>query len=61
MNDEYPIEQVARSERSRFQIGFARLTMHMLPDLKDAAYETSSEGLRILGTMSSHSNSPARS
>jgi predicted membrane GTPase involved in stress response len=48
--DEFPIEQVARSVRSRFQRGFARLTMHMLPDFDDAAYEPSIEGLRILGT-----------
>ena len=48
--DEFPIEQVARSVRSRFQRGFARLTMHMLPNLDDVAYEASIEGLRILGT-----------
>ena len=49
MHDDYPIEQVVRHARSRFQIGFARLTMHMLPDLDDVAYEPSFEGLRILG------------
>jgi hypothetical protein len=48
--DEFPIEQMARSVRSRFQRGFARLTIHMLPDLDDVAYEASIEGLRILGT-----------
>ena len=51
--DEFPIEQVARSVRSRFQRGFARLTMHMLPNLDDVAYEASIEGLRILATSES--------
>jgi hypothetical protein len=47
--DSYPVEQIARHVRTRFQIGFARLTMQMLPDLDDVAYEASGEGLRILG------------
>jgi len=47
--ESYPIEQIARNVRTRFQIGFARLTMQMLPDLDDVAYEASGEGLRMLG------------
>ena len=47
--DRYPVEQVARHVRTRFQTGFSRLTMRMLPDLDDVAYEASDEGLRILG------------
>jgi predicted membrane GTPase involved in stress response len=47
--DSYPVEQIARHVRTRFQIGFARLTTRMLPDLDDVAYEASGEGLRILG------------
>jgi predicted membrane GTPase involved in stress response len=48
--DDYPVEQVARSRRARFQLGFARLTMHLLPSIDGVAYEPSSEGLRILAT-----------
>ena len=47
--DSYPIEQIVRNPRTGFQIGFARLTMRMLPDLDDVAYEASGEGLRMLG------------
>lgn len=47
--DRYAVEQVARNVRTRFQVGFARLTMRMLPDLDEVAYEASPEGLRILG------------
>jgi predicted membrane GTPase involved in stress response len=46
---DYPIEQLARSARSRFQMGFARMTMHLLPEFKDIALEPSAQGLKILG------------
>ncbi len=45
---EYPIELLARSRSTRFQMGFARMTMHLAPALKDVAFEASDEGLRIL-------------
>jgi predicted membrane GTPase involved in stress response len=48
MYDDYPIEQVARSTRSAFQIGFARLTMHLMPRFDDVAFEPTASGLRIL-------------
>ena len=44
----YPLEQIARSAHTRFQTGFARMASHLLPDLEDVAYETSSHGLKIL-------------
>ncbi len=46
----YPIEQLARSISTRFQMGFARMTMHLLPEFEEAALEPSAHGLRILGT-----------
>jgi hypothetical protein len=46
---DYPIEQLARSARSRFQMGFARITMHLLPEFKDIVLEPSEKGLKILG------------
>jgi predicted membrane GTPase involved in stress response len=46
---EYPIEQLACSARTRFQLGFARMTMHLMPELGDAVLEPSEQGLRILG------------
>ena len=46
---QYPIEQVARSARSRFQMGFARMTMHLLPEFEDIVLEPSAQGLKILG------------
>ena len=46
---DYPIEQLARSARSRFQMGFARMTMHLLPEFKDIVLEPGAKGLKILG------------
>src|SRR5687768_6070898 len=37
MYHEYPIEQLARGTGTRFQRGFARMTMHLLPEFKEAA------------------------
>jgi hypothetical protein len=48
MYRDYPIEQLARSTSTRFQMGFARLTMHLLPEFEEVALEPSSEGLKIL-------------
>jgi hypothetical protein len=50
MYDEYPIEQLARSTSTRFQRGFARMTMHLLPRFEEAALEPSERGLKILAT-----------
>ena len=49
MYHDYPIEQLARSAKSRFQMGFARMTMHLLPEFDDAVIEASAQGLKILG------------
>jgi hypothetical protein len=46
---DYPIEQLARSKSTRFQMGFARMTVHLLPGLKDVVLEPTEDGLRILG------------
>jgi len=46
---DYPIEQLARSAKSRFQMGFARMTMHLLPEFEDIVLEPSAQGLKILG------------
>ena len=48
MYDNYPIEQLARSASTRFQMGFARLTMHLMPRFADVAFEPSTQGLKIL-------------
>lgn len=48
MHYAYPIEQLASSARTRFQMGFARMTMHLMPRLDDVALEPSSLGLKIL-------------
>jgi hypothetical protein len=48
MYHDYPIEQLARCSSTRFQIGFARMTMHLLPEFKDIALEPSERGLKIL-------------
>jgi hypothetical protein len=48
MYNEYPIEQLARSTTTRFQMGFARMTMHLVPEFKEVALEPSERGLRIL-------------
>lgn len=45
----YPIEQLARGANTRFQLGFARLTIHCLPDLEDVRVEATPQGLRIFG------------
>ena len=50
MYHEYPIEQLARNTNTRFQIGFARMTMHLLPGFKEAVLEPSERGLKILAT-----------
>lgn len=50
MYHEYPIEQLARSTSTRIQMGFARMTMHLLPEFKDTALEPSERGLKILAT-----------
>lgn len=44
----YPIAQLARSTRTRFQLGFARMTVHLAPELREAVLEPSVEGLKIL-------------
>ena len=46
---EYPIEQLARSARTRFQMGFARMTMNLMPTFEDVVLEPSVQGLKILG------------
>ncbi|MBI4290117.1 MAG: hypothetical protein HY661_01400 [Betaproteobacteria bacterium] len=46
---DYPIEQLARSAKSRFQIGFARMTMRLLPQFDDVVLEPTVQGLKILG------------
>jgi hypothetical protein len=50
MCHKYPIEQLARNTSTRFQIGFARMTMHLLPRFEEAALEPSERGLKILAT-----------
>jgi len=50
MRQEYPVEQLARSKRSRFQLAFARMTMRLLPEFKEALLEPSHDGLKILAT-----------
>ena len=46
----YPIEQLARGTSTRFQMGFARMTMHLLPQFKEVVLEPSVDGLKILAT-----------
>lgn len=48
MYHNYPLEQLARSTSTRFQIGFARMTMHLLPEFKEVVLEPSEQGLRML-------------
>jgi predicted membrane GTPase involved in stress response len=48
MYNEYPIERLARSTSTRFQMGFARMTMHLLPEFNEVALEPSETGLKIL-------------
>ena len=49
MNYEYPIEQLAQSAMTQFQLGFARTTMRLMPEFEDIVLEPSVDGLRILG------------
>jgi predicted membrane GTPase involved in stress response len=48
MNYEYPIELLAKSSRTRFQAGFAKMSTFLLPDIDGVMLEPTSEGLRIL-------------
>lgn len=50
MFKEFPIEQLATSATTRFQHGFARMTMHLMPVLDGVALEATAEGLKILAT-----------
>ena len=50
MHYEFPIEQLALSARTRFQMGFAKMTMHLMPKFEDVVLEPSAQGLKILGT-----------
>ncbi|HEX2825811.1 MAG TPA: hypothetical protein VHP37_05655 [Burkholderiales bacterium] len=49
MYEDFPIEQLATSSKTRFQHGFARMTMHLMPRIDDVALEATAEGLKILG------------
>ena len=40
----YPIEQLARSAHTQFQIGFAKMTMRLMPAFDDVALEPTAEG-----------------
>lgn len=44
---EYPVEQLATSRTTRFQRGFARMAMHLLPEFKNAVLEACDRGLLI--------------
>lgn len=50
MHYQFPIEQIATTSQTRFQSGFARMAMYLLPKLDDVTYEPTSVGLRILGS-----------
>jgi len=50
VNANYPIEQLARSTSTRFQVGFARMTMHLLPEFDGVVLEPSERGLKLVGT-----------
>ena len=50
MYRDYPVEQLARSTSTRFQMGFARMTMHLLPEFKQVVLEPSERGLKILAS-----------
>lgn len=58
MYHEYPIAQLAQSARTRFQLGFARMTMHLMPKFDDVVLEPSEQGLMILGTSEMALQSP---
>lgn len=46
---DYPIEQLACGANTRFQLGFARITMHLMPQFDDVVLEPSQAGLKIHG------------
>jgi predicted membrane GTPase involved in stress response len=46
---DYPIEQLARSARTSFQIGFARAALYLMPEMEDILLDATPEGLKILG------------
>lgn len=46
----YPVQQLASSRSTRFQMGFARMTMHLLAEMKDVVLEPSEAGLLVLGS-----------
>ncbi|MGE5524272.1 MAG: hypothetical protein ACM3SS_11185 [Rhodospirillaceae bacterium] len=46
----YPIERIATTPHTRFQTGFARMAMYLMPELSDVVYEATILGLRILGS-----------
>jgi hypothetical protein len=48
MHYDHPIEVLARSTRTRFQLGFARRTVRLVPSFKDVVFEPSAEGLLVL-------------
>ncbi len=58
MDHAFPVEQLARSTSTRFQLGFARMTMHLLPDFDDVVLEASSDGLRMLARYETALNLP---
>jgi predicted membrane GTPase involved in stress response len=49
MSARYPIEQLARSTRPRFQGGFARMMVQLMPAFQDATIQATVQGLKILG------------
>jgi hypothetical protein len=46
MNERYPIEQLARSARTRFPSGFAHMAMKLMPSFEGAALESAANRLR---------------
>lgn len=56
---EYPLEQLASSRSTRFQRGFARMAMHLLPEFRDAALQASDKGLLILAASELALDQPA--
>jgi hypothetical protein len=55
---EYPIAHLAQSARTRFQMGFARMTMHLMPKFDDILLKPSERGLTIFGTSEMALQSP---
>ncbi len=60
MSHHYPIEQLARSAQTRFQTGFARMTMQLMPVFEDATVEATVHGLKILGANEMALTAPGR-